>query len=87
MSLEQYLKPVTGQRANICWDCGRNIAECPWLHEGKPVEGWTAKKVTRKFGRDGGSSGRRRTRSPIARFMRSRGGAYDYRFADDSRGL
>lgn len=37
-------------QSNICWDCGRNIAECPWLHEGKPVEGWTAKKVTRKFG-------------------------------------
>lgn len=37
-------------QSNICWDCGRNIAECPWLHEGKPVEGWTAKKVIRKFG-------------------------------------
>lgn len=59
MSLEQYLKPVTGQRANICWDCGRNIAECPWLHEGKPVEGWTARKVTRKFGAYEPGPGRR----------------------------
>lgn len=51
MALAQYLKPVTGQRANICWDCGRNIEECPWLHAGKPVKGWKAKKIKKKFGR------------------------------------
>lgn len=59
MALAQYLKPVTGQRANICWDCGRNIAECPWLHAGKPVKGWKAKKIKKKFGRYESGTSRR----------------------------
>lgn len=27
---------------NICATCVYPIADCEWLHKGKPVEGWTA---------------------------------------------
>ena len=30
---------------NICADCVYPIKDCPWLHEKKEVEGWTAKKT------------------------------------------
>lgn len=49
MSLEQHLvlcKSKKTSRWNICENCRRNIILCPWLHEGKPVPGWTAEKST-----------------------------------------
>lgn len=33
---------------NPCMVCQRNIAECPWLHEDRPVKGWDAKLVSKK---------------------------------------
>lgn len=33
------------QRDTICWECGRNIAECPWLHSNKAVPGWDADEL------------------------------------------
>ena len=35
--LEKYLRPVIS-----CGNCARHIAQCPWLHLGKPVPGWKA---------------------------------------------
>lgn len=53
MSLEQYLAPDTRKRAsgrfpprmNRCAGCQRCIADCPWLHQDRPVPGWTAEAV------------------------------------------
>lgn len=33
------------KKTNICADCGYPIKECPWLHKGKEVPGWEAKRV------------------------------------------
>ena len=29
-------------KPNPCFDCQRNIMDCPWLHHHKPVPGWDA---------------------------------------------
>ncbi len=50
--LEQYLVPIRRYSANPCMDCCCPISKCPWLREGKPVPGWTAKKRTFIVGRD-----------------------------------
>lgn len=43
MSHEQYL--VAYKKINICADnCATPICDCPWLHAGKPIPGWNAKK-------------------------------------------
>lgn len=49
--LEQYLVPIRRYSANPCMDCCCPISKCPWLREGKPVPGWTAKKRTFIVGR------------------------------------
>ena len=49
--LEQYLVPIRRYSANPCMDCCLPISKCPWLREGKPVPGWTAKKRTFVVGR------------------------------------
>lgn len=38
-------KPKLVKKIHLCGDCQQNIALCPWLHEGKPVESWTAKRT------------------------------------------
>lgn len=38
-------KPKLAKKIHLCGDCQQNIALCPWLHEGKPVESWTAKRT------------------------------------------
>lgn len=59
MSLEEYLvlcrnpprkkrKPANtgpGCRTNPCAICRRHIGQCPWLHLGRPIPGWTAEPV------------------------------------------
>lgn len=52
--LEQYLVPIRRYSANPCMDCCCPISKCPWLREGKPVPGWTAKKRTFVVGRNRG---------------------------------
>ena len=46
--LEKYLVPYN--TGNPCQDCAYPIADCPWLHAGKPVPGWTARLFTRPSG-------------------------------------
>lgn len=41
-TLSDCLVPVSP--GNPCGECQRNIRECPWLHSGKPVQGWQAKE-------------------------------------------
>ena len=47
MALEQYLVPIEGQRANICFDCANACGGCEWSRSFLPVPGWTAYPVTR----------------------------------------
>lgn len=42
------IAPFTIDRPNPCFVCQRNIAECSWLHENKPVPGWDAVLVVKK---------------------------------------
>lgn len=41
MALEDYLVPQTKKGPHLCNVCQYSIAACPWMHEGKPVPGWT----------------------------------------------
>ena len=35
---------------SLCWDCSRASKNgCPWAAEGKPVDGWRARKTTIRF--------------------------------------
>ena len=36
------LDPGTGQ---ICWRCANACGDCSWSREGKPVDGWKAKRT------------------------------------------
>lgn len=45
MALDGYLVPKKRKARTICDVCQRNIYECAWMREGKPVEGWTAKRT------------------------------------------
>lgn len=45
MALEDYLTPIKFSGPHLCGICQRNIADCPWMHSGKPVPGWTARKT------------------------------------------
>lgn len=48
MALADYLQPINHNYeeriygCNPCAECSYPIANCPWLHDGKPVDGWTA---------------------------------------------
>lgn len=35
-------------RGQMCWRCGNACGKCSWSREGKPVEGWKARKTTIK---------------------------------------
>ena len=50
MPLSDYLVPIDPGHehrivgCNPCDVCSRNIADCPWLHQDKPVPGWEAER-------------------------------------------
>lgn len=50
MALADYLTPINHDYeehihgCNPCDVCSYPIGDCPWLHDGKPVKGWTAKR-------------------------------------------
>lgn len=44
MALEDYLVAVKSG-PHLCSVCQYSIAACPWLHDHKPVPGWTARKT------------------------------------------
>lgn len=45
MALEDYIVPGAAKGPHLCGVCQRNIADCPWMHKGKPVPSWTARKT------------------------------------------
>lgn len=57
MGVEQYLVIVSGQRANICFDCANACGGCSWSEidpeterpRFEPVPGWTAFPIVHKY--------------------------------------